>query len=63
MFNERTDITMHGDSELVDIIINDEYLYNLMDNVDLLIETVNETYLYVEEQLEELMEYVGDYME
>lgn len=54
------DITCQGDQELVNQVTEDQYLSELTSDVDLLIENINHVYVYADEQMEELMEYLED---
>ncbi len=53
---ELKDITMHSNSELSLLVFNDEYLYNIRNDIETLWETINNTYRYTEDQANELLE-------
>ena len=50
------DLTQYGSSELSMWVFNDEYLYDLRHNQDELIGTLDELFVYDDEQLAELLE-------
>ena len=50
---KKTDLTNYSDSELSLVVFNDEYLYNIRHRSHL-IDTLNELFIYTDEQLEEL---------
>lgn len=57
------DLTVYGDTELCNVVLNTEYLYLMMEDTDELIEVLDQMYEYTEEQMEELMESISDYFE
>ena len=52
------DITQYGENELSLNVFNDEYLYNLAmrGSRDYLIDIINETFIYTDEQMDVLIE-------
>ena len=58
----KTDITIHGHSELADICLNDEFMYNEMinairrNNINSLLILIDDMFIYDSEQLDNLYE-------
>jgi hypothetical protein len=50
------DITRYGENELSLNVFNDEYLYNARLNKSYLIDIINETFIYTDEQMDVLIE-------
>ena len=56
----KQDITIYSDNELSLIVFNDEYLYKLRHNERALLETLNEFFIFNDEQLETLKDDLQD---
>jgi len=50
------DITQYGENELSLHVFNDEYLYNARLNKSYLIDIINETFIYTDEQMDVLIQ-------
>ena len=58
--NALQDITHYSDSELSDIVFNDESLYNMRHNVDGLMGHIQESFLFNDDQRQELIQDLKD---
>lgn len=57
---KKQDLREHNTGELSLLVFNDEYLYKMRRNQKLLLETLNDLYIYSSEQLSELESDLAD---
>ena len=58
--NIMNDITRYDENELSLNVFNDEYLYNARLNKSYLIDIINETFIYTDEQMDVLIQDLDD---
>lgn len=56
------DLTIYKESELSNIIFNDNYFYNEINNLDFLKALINEEFYYTNEQLKIALSDVEEYL-
>jgi hypothetical protein len=56
MFKTIQDLKKYSENELSLLVFNTEYLYNLIDNEDLLLSVLDNKYIYSKSQLSILLE-------
>ena len=56
----KIDLTPHNDEELTDQVINDEFLYGLLNNPRRLYEVVEDLFHYTPDQFDGLKSYVEE---
>lgn len=57
---EKSDLTEYSHHELSLLVFNTEYLYKQRRNIKRLIESLNEFYIYTDEQLEVLLQDIAE---